>query len=330
MPVRLINAAEVRRLVPMDDCIEIMRGALRTLSSGDAVQPLRSATWLPDRSGLIGVMPGYLGAPRSLGVKVVTVYPKNHERGLDSHQGAVLHFDPDDGRLLAVIDGSAVTAIRTAAVSAVATDLLARADSTRLAIIGSGVQATEHLDALRHVRSIDTVRIWSRDPEHAVVFAEREARRHGLSVAPRATVEEAVAEADIICTVTGATDPVLLGAWIPDGAHVNAVGACTPNARELDTAAVSRSRLFVDWRDSAINEAGDFRFPREEGAVTERHIRGDIGELLSDRCRGRSTVEEITLFKSLGVAIEDLAMSHALFTRAESRNVGQVVDLDGS
>ncbi len=327
MAVRVISGEQVHRLVPMAVCVERMRAALMALAGGDAVQPLRSVTWLPDRRGLLGVMPGYLGEPAALGVKVVTVFPDNHARGLDSHQGAVLLFDVEDGSLTAVIDGGAVTAIRTAAVSAVATDLLARPDAGDLAILGSGAQARTHLEALALVRDLRRVRVWSRQPEHAARFAEGESRTRGVEIRAMGSAREAVADADIICTVTAAAEPVLLGKWVAPGTHVNAVGACTPNARELDTEAVVRSRLFVDWRDSTLNESGDFLIPRAEGAVGDDHIRADLGELLLGRAEGRTSAGDVTVFKSLGLAIEDLAMAHAALARAVEQNVGREVDL---
>ena len=275
-------------------------------------------------------MPGYLGEPAALGVKVITVFPANHARGLDSHQGAVLLFDVEDGSLTAVIDGGAVTAVRTAAVSAVATDLLARPDAGDLAILGSGAQARTHLEALAVVRDLRRVRVWSRRPEHAARFAEDESRTRGVAVQAMESAREAVADADLICTVTAAVEPVLLGKWIAPGAHVNAVGACTPNARELDTEAVVRSRLFVDWRESTLNESGDFLIPRAEGAVNDDHIRADLGELLRGRAEGRTSAGDVTVFKSLGLAIEDLAMAHAVLARAVKQNAGRAVDLAAS
>jgi ornithine cyclodeaminase len=272
---------------------------------------------MPDRHGLLGVMPGILGSPGDddpnrpvAGVKVITVMPGNHAHGEESHQGVVVLFEQERGRPLAVLDATAVTAIRTAAASAVATRALAREDAGDLAILGSGTQARSHLEAMRAVRTLRRVRVWSRNPESARRFAEEE----GVETA--ASAREAVEGADLICTVTAATSPILQGDWISPGAHVNAVGACTPKARELDSAAVARSRLFVDRLESALAEAGDFLLAREEGAVTDAHILGELGEVLEGRVPGRRSAEEITLFKSLGIAVEDLAAGRHVYRKA--------------
>lgn len=308
----------------MGDCIEAVDAALRSLAREEAVQPLRSAHWMPDRHGLLVVMPGMLGGPllKDLdggwiaGVKVLTVVPENHLRGEESHQGSLLLFEAERGRPLAVIDASAVTAIRTAAASAVATRALARRDAGDLAILGSGTQARSHLDALRCVRPLRRVRVWSRRPESARRFAERESERLGITVEPCESAQQAVEGADLICTVTAATEPVLERSWISPGAHINAVGACTPAARELDADTVAGSRLFVDRRESALAEAGDFLLARNEKRVTDDHIVGELGEVLEGTIPGRQSEDEITLFKSLGIAVEDLAAGARVYRKA--------------
>ncbi len=323
MSILFLSRDDVEALLPMDECIEAVEGALRALARGEAVQPLRSAYWMPDRHGLLVAMPGMLGG--IAGVKVLTVVPENHHHGEESHQGMVLLFEQERGRPLALLDASSVTAIRTAAASAVATRALARADAGDLAILGSGVQARTHLDAMRAVRPLRRVRVWSRRPESARRFAEREGERTGLTVEPVASAREAVAGADLICTVTAATEPVLLGEWISPGAHVNAAGACTPRARELDGAAVARARLFTDCRESLLAEAGDFLLAREEGAVADDHILGEIGEVLEGTLSGRRSGEEITLFESLGIAVEDLAAGMHVYRKAVTAGRGIAV-----
>lgn len=317
MPLLFLNRADVEALLPMAECIEVVEEALRSLARGEAVQPLRSALWMPDRHGLLAVMPGMLGSLGGgdpvAGVKVITVMPGNHTHGEESHQGLILLFEQERGRPLAVLDATAVTAIRTAAASAVATRALAREDAGDLAILGSGTQARTHLEAMRAVRTLRRVRVWSRNPESARRFAHF-AKAEGVETA--ASAREAVQGADLICTVTAATSPVLQGDWISPGAHINAVGACTPKVRELDAAAVARSRLFVDRRESALAEAGDFLLAREEGAVTDAHILGELGEVLEGRVHGRRSGEEITLFKSLGIAVEDLAAGRHVCRKA--------------
>jgi len=319
MKVRIISQAEVPRLLPMRECVSLMAEALRSLARGEAVQPLRT----------VASMPAYLGAPRALGVKVITVTPANQGTPFDSHQGAVLLFEPEHGTLVAVIDATSITSIRTAAVSAVATDALARNGVTSAAILGSGVQATAHLEALRVVRPIERVRVWSRSFDHAKAFAARESARHAIRIEATRSAREAVEGAEIICVATAAKEPVLSGEWIGPGAHVNAVGACFPAHRELDTAAVRRARLFVDRRESALHEAGDILIPIREGAIGEDHILGEIGELLLGQLEGRRGDEEITLFKSLGLAIEDLAAAHRIHANALAGGVGSAVDLGG-
>jgi ornithine cyclodeaminase len=275
-------------------------------------------------------MPAYLAQPPALGVKAISVFPGNLGTEYDAHQGAVLLFDVAYGRLLAMMDATEITAIRTAAVSGVATRLLARAEAADLAIIGSGVQARTHLEAMLLVRPIRRVRVWSRTPEHARHFAEAASARHGITVEPAPTARDAVAAADLICVATSSPDPVLHGEWIAEGAHINAVGASQPSARELDTAAVVRSRLFVDRIESALNEAGDFLIPKREGAIGDDHIRGEIGDLLLGRVAGRTSPHEVTLFKSLGLAVEDLAAAHHIYMRAQESGAGTWVEFGGT
>jgi ornithine cyclodeaminase len=324
--VRVISKADVERLLPMGECVDLMADALATLARGDAVLPLRQMVWQPDRRGMIGVMPGYLGSPPRFGLKIVSIFPGNAGTGYDSHQGAVLMFDPQIGSPVAVIDASAITAIRTAAVSGVATRTLARPDAGDLAILGAGVQAATHLDAMAAVRTLRRVRVWSRDLSHAQRFAARTAE-HGVTVEAVPDARAAVEGADLICTTTAAKEPILEGAWIAPGAHLNAVGACFAHARELDTAAVVRSRLYVDRRESALAESGDVLIPIQEGAIEADHIVGELGELLLRRVPSRTSAREITLFKSLGIAIEDLAAAHHVMARAAAQGMGTVAPL---
>ena len=313
----------------MRECMSVMAEALSALSRGEAIQPLRTVMRLPEKVGALGVMPSYLANIKSMGLKVISVFPGNHGTKYDSHQGAVLLFEAVHGQLLSLMDASAITAIRTAAVSGVATRLLARENATTLAILGSGVQARTHLTSMVEARKIRRVSIWSRDADRARQFAERESERHGLPVSVVPTVEEAVAEADIICTTTAAPEPILMGEWIAKGAHVNAVGSSVPFTRELDTIAVRNARLFVDRRESTVNEAGDFLFPKKEGAIDDSHIVGEIGEILLGTVQGRRTADEITLFKSLGLGIEDLAAASHVYGKAVESGAGVSVELGG-
>ncbi len=329
MNTLIIPQSLVPELLPMAECVEVMAQALAALARGEAVLPLRSMVWMPDKSGLIGLMPAHLGTPPALGLKVVTVIPGNHGSDRDSHQGAVLLFDTQTGGLLAVIDASSITAIRTAAVSGLATRLLANEDAGDLAILGSGVQASAHLEAMRTVRTLRRVRVASNDPEQARSFARRHQPRLGLPIEAVASAKDASLGADLICTTTSSSEPVLLGDWLAPGAHVNAVGACFPASRELDTSAVVRSRLYVDRLESALHEAGDFLIPKQEGAIGDDHIVGELGDVVLGRVAGRASPGEITLFKSLGIAIEDLAAAHHIHRRARAEGKGIAVDFGG-
>ncbi len=330
MKVLIINQSEVLELLPMAECIEIMEDALKSLARGNVILPLRPIMWLPERVGALGLMPGYMGDIQSMGVKVITIFPGNEGTEFDTHLGAVLLFGTKHGELKGIMDASEITGIRTAAVSGVATRLLAREDAGDLAILGSGVQARSHLEAMMAVRKIRRVRVWSRNLEHARRFAEQESRRRGVQVESVASAQEAVAGADLICTTTASREPVLCGDWIAAGVHINAVGSSVPVTRELDTAAVVKARLFVDRRESTLNEAGDFLIPKQEGAIGDDHIRGEVGEVLIGKAKGRQSPDEITLFKSLGLAVEDVASANHIYDKAVEKNRGTWVELGGT
>jgi len=329
MKVLFLNEAEVHRLLEMRACIALMHDALSTLARGDAVQPLRSMVRLPDGSGLLGLMPGYLGAPQAFGLKVVSVMPGNHGTAFDSHQGVVMLFGVEHGEPLAILDATAITAIRTAAVSGAATHALAREDAGDLAILGSGAQARSHLVAMAAVRPLRRVRVWSRTREHAERFAAEQGERHALRIDVCPDAESAVAGADLVCTTTSAREPVLAGRWLSPGAHVNAVGACFAASRELDAEAVARARLYTDRRESCLAEAGDFLLARAEGAIGDEHLLGELGEVFTGARPGRTTPEDVTLFESLGLAVEDLASAHFLLQRARETGAGTWLEWGG-
>ncbi|HYU40772.1 MAG TPA: ornithine cyclodeaminase family protein [Vicinamibacteria bacterium] len=329
MQVLIVNQAEVRRLLPMAECLDVMEAALAALARGQAQLPLRQVLMLPGGQAAFAAMPAHLSSPAAIGIKVITVFPANHGTEYDSHQGAVLLFETERGRLLAVMDASSITAIRTAAVSGVATRALARPEASVLALLGSGVQAATHLDAALLVRPLRRVRVWSRDPAHVARFVEAARRRHRLDIQPAASAREAVEDADVVCTVTSSREPVLEGAWLRPGTHVNAVGASVRTARELDSAAVAAARVFVDRRESAANEAGDLLIPRAEGAIGDDHVQGELGEVLIGKVAGRRTDAEITVFKSLGLAVEDVASAHHIHARARAAGAGTWVELGG-
>ncbi len=313
----------------MKACIGIMEEVLADLAAGQAVQSLRSV--VPVHGGnLMGLMPAYLKREQKVGAKIITVFPDNHAKGLPSHQGFVSLFDAATGQLEAIVDGRRITAIRTAAVSAAATKRLAREDAATLAIIGTGEQARTHMEAMLLVRPIRRIRIWGPTPAHAEQLrqeAERLYSGEGITVETMPTAEQAVADADIVCTVTAATTPILHGAWLKEGAHVNAVGACRAKDRELDSELVRRAELFVDRMESAVNEAGDYLIPLAEGVIAEGHIRGELGDVLLVRIAGRSSERAVTLFKGLGLACEDLAAAGYILNEAIRRDKGTEIDL---
>ena len=316
----ILNEHEVEQLLTMRECIGVMEEALASLARGEVHNPLRQVVRAPGAEGLLGLMPAFRGgdAPR-YGLKEVCIFPGNPARGLDSHLGAVLLHDGETGQLLAVLNASAITAIRTAAVSAVATRLLARENAHTLAIIGAGVQARSHLEAIPLVRNIDDVRVVSRTPEKAKTLV-----RDGVRVVD--SVEEAVRGADIIVTATSSREPVIKREWIDDGVHINAVGSSIAAARELDSETMAAASLFVDRRESTENESGDYLSALREGAIHHDHIRAEIGELLLGRAAGRASPSEITIFKSLGLAVEDLAAAQFLYEKAGREGAGTWVN----
>jgi ornithine cyclodeaminase/alanine dehydrogenase-like protein (mu-crystallin family) len=313
----LIDQASVRRLLPMAACIEAMEGVFRRIAENRVLMPLRTVIMLPEGRGAFAAMPAVLQDPPGMGIKVISVYPANHGTQYDSHQGAVLLFESEHGSPVALMDASSITAIRTAAASAVATRLLAREKAHTLALLGTGVQAATHLEAMQCVRPIERVRVWSRSREHAAAFAEREGGRRNLRITVADSAHDAVRGADIVCTVTSSRTPVLRGDWLEPGMHINAVGASTRATRELDGAAMSRCRIYADRRESLVNEAGDFLMAREEGFVKDESVVGEIGDLVAQRVPGREKDSDITLFKSLGLAAEDVASAQLIYETAQ-------------
>jgi ornithine cyclodeaminase/alanine dehydrogenase-like protein (mu-crystallin family) len=329
MDLLVLNREQVAQLLPMPECIKVMRDALAALARGEALVPLRTVMRVPGVSGFLGLMPGYIsprdGQEGALGLKAVSVFPGNASRGIDTHQGAVLLFEADTGRLSALLDGAAITAIRTAAVSGVATDVLARPDASELAILGAGVQARTHIEAIAAVRPLRRVRIWSRNPEHAAVLASELRRRFGFPIEAAPSAEAAVREADLVATVTASPEPILKREWLKDGVHINAVGSSIPTSREIDTATMVAARLFVDRRESALAEAGDLLIAMREDALTGDHIQAELGEVIIGKHPGRRSPGELTLFKSLGLAVEDVASAAYLVRRARETGTGQTV-----
>ncbi|HEX9351744.1 MAG TPA: ornithine cyclodeaminase family protein [Gaiellaceae bacterium] len=321
MAVLVLNQAEVERLLDMEGCIEAMADALASLARGEVHVPLRFLVNPENEPSLIGLMPAHRAGDTPLySLKTVCVFPDNPKRGLDAHQGTVTLFDGETGEVRALMNASAITAIRTAAVSAVATRLLAREDARELGVLGAGVQARSHLEALRLVRDFERVRIFSPTAEHARSLAA-EAGAEAVESA-----EEAVRGADVVVTATSSVEPVLQRDWLQEGAHVNAVGGRPPMMRELDTATIAGSAFFVDRRESAEAEAFDYRDALEAEAIGPDHIRAEIGEVLIGAKPGRSAPNELTVFRSLGLAVEDLAAAEYVVRRARETGAGTEVE----
>jgi len=328
MKILILDSEQIRELLPMRECIELMADALSSLARGEVFQPLRTIIRPPEARGLLGLMPAYrTGDHGAFGMKAICVFPGNPAIGKDAHQGAVMLFSRETGEMIALMNASEITAIRTAAVSAVATRLLAREDAHDLAIIGAGVQARTHLVALDAVRSIKHARVACRNIEHAQELVREMQPSFSFPIEAVKTNEEAVRGADLIVTATSSQEPVLNKDWISSGAHVNAIGTHSPNSREIDSATMAAARIFVDRRESALNEAGDYLLAAKEGLIDADSILGEIGELLIGTKQGRNSVDEITLFKSLGLAIEDVACAEYLYQKALSQNFGTWVNL---
>ena len=327
MKILILDSPRIRELLPMADCIELMADALSALARDEVHQPLRTIIRPPDARGLLGLMSAFRGGERgAFGLKAICVFPGNPAQGKDAHQGAVMLFSRDTGELLALMNASEITAIRTAAVSAVATRLLAREDARELAIIGAGVQARTHLAALACVRELKHVRVSARNMEHSQRFAREMQADVSFPVEAVDTNEEAVHGADLIVTATSSLEPVINKEWISPGAHINAIGTHSPNSREIDSATMAAARVFVDRRESALNESGDYVLAAKEGVIGPDNIVGEIGELLMGTKSGRTSANEITLFKSLGLAIEDVACADYLYRKAVDQNAGTWID----
>jgi ornithine cyclodeaminase len=319
--VLVLSEQDVRRLLDMESCIEAMEEVLASLARGDLYQPLRSIARPPGAETLLGLMPAHRGgASPAYGLKEIVVVPTNPARGLDTHMGSVLLHDGETGELVAALNASPVTEIRTAAVSAVATRALASPGAERVAILGSGAQARGHVHAMRAVLDDPEVRIWSRSLE----AAERLAGEVGATVSP--SVDAALFGAEVVCTTTAAVEPIVEKRWLARGAHVNAVGSCFPTTRELDTETVAHASFFTDRRESCLNEAGDYLLAAAEGAVGPDHIRAELGEVLAGMHPGREHEDELTVFESLGIAVEDLASAELVVRKARAEGVGAEVD----
>jgi ornithine cyclodeaminase len=310
--MRVIERDEVARRLTYEACIPIVRQAMIAFSGGETRQHLRSILPLADGRAF-GIMPGAMGEAAPFGAKLISVYPENFAKGLHTHQGLVILFDPLTGAPVCVVDASEITAIRTAAASAVATDALARPEARRLAILGYGGQAETHARAIGKVRELESIVVWGRAPERAEAFANRMAVELGLPVTTAVDVETAVAEADIVCTVTAAREPILKGAWVKAGTHLNLVGSSVAGPAEVDNDLVAKARFIADSREGVLRQGAEFLKAKEAGLIGDEHIVAEIGQVLAGAIEGRRSPDEITAYKSLGHVVQDLASAWALY-----------------
>jgi ornithine cyclodeaminase/alanine dehydrogenase-like protein (mu-crystallin family) len=324
---RLLTEQQVHSLLPMPDLIAAMESALAKFSAREVLQPVRSVLTVGPTKAYFGLMPAYVPAPASLGAKLVTVFGDNHKRDLPSHLATILLLDPETGALQAIMDGRYITEARTAAVSAVSTRFLAKPDASTLAIIGSGVQARSHLEAYQLVRQLKEVRIWSPTQRSREQFVDDMSDHSAAPIIAADSAEAAVSGADLIVLVTSSPTPVIEDNWVSDGAHVVCVGACRPNQQEMPPGLVARSGLYVDSKAAAVVEAGDVVMNIAAKLFDESHIRGEIGELVLGRIAGRRSADEITVFKSLGMAVEDVVAADLVFRRASESGAGTELTL---
>jgi alanine dehydrogenase len=324
---RLLTEEHVKSLLPMPDLIAAMESAVARFSAGEVLQPVRTVLSVGPTHAYFGLMPAFIAQPASLGAKLVTVFNGNHARGLPSHLATIVLLDPDTGSLIALMDGRYITEARTAAVSAVSARHLSRPDASTLAIIGTGVQARSHLEAYAEVRALKDVRVWSPTPKSRDRFVDDMTGHVAARLSATDTAEAAVSGADLIVLATSAPTPVVEHQWVADGAHVVSVGACRPDQREMAPDLVARSRLFVDSRAAAVVESGDVVMGIKEQRFSDSHIAGELGEVVLGRVSGRTSPNEITVFKSLGMAVEDVVTADLVFRRAVESGAGTELTL---
>lgn len=324
--ILVLDGTAVARLLPMADCIPLMESALAELARGDAEVPVRLVLHAGPGTGDVALMPAELRTSGALGYKVVTVFPGARDRGEPAHQAVVALLDPDTGRFLSLLDGTTITTLRTAAVSAVATRHLARRDAKVMAVLGSGVQAEAHLASIPLVRDLDEIRVWARRPEEADRIAQAHAA-FAPNVRAVSNAKGALAGADIVVTATTAVVPILERDWISPGCHINAVGSCVPTSRELDARTLADARVFVDDLRAALVESGDLLLAIAEGVITADHIAGELGDVILERIPGRTSPHEITVFESLGLGVEDVAAAQFAHRRAIERDLGAAIRL---
>jgi len=313
--MRFIDRDEVAQRLTYEVCIPAVREAMIAFSAGETRQLLRSIIPMAD-GRMFGVMPGALGERAMFGAKLISVFPENFAKGVQSHQGVIVLFDAESGAPVCVLHAGEVTAIRTAAASAAATDALARPDASRLALLGYGEQARTHLRAISRVRRLQAVTVWGRDPGRAEAFAREMTAETGLAVAAAPDAPAAVAEADIICTLTAAREPILMGAWVAPGTHLNLVGSSYAGPVEVDPELVVRARFIADSREGVLAQGAEFLSAKAVGLISDAHLVGEIGQVFSGALTGRQSRDQVTVYKSLGHVVQDLAAARLLYDAA--------------
>jgi ornithine cyclodeaminase len=326
-PFRLLTEQQVKSLLSMSELIPAMESAVARFSAGEVLQPVRTVLSVGPTKAYFGLMPAYVQNPARLGAKLVTVFNENHHRGLPSHLATIVLLDPDTGALVGLMDGRYITETRTAAVSGVSARHLARADAGTLAIIGSGVQARSHLEAIAEVRTLREVRVWSPNARSRQRFVDEMTGTVAATIRDCGSARDAVEQADLVVLATSSPTPVIEDNWIMAGTHVISVGACRPDQREMAPELTARGRLFVDSRAAAVIESGDVVIGMREGRFNQDHIAGELGELVLERVKGRTSTDQVTIFKSLGMAVEDVVTADLVFRRAIETGAGTELNL---
>jgi alanine dehydrogenase len=323
----ILSESQVQGLIDLDELIAALEQAHVQYSTGKAVMPVRLVVPLPQINGRITSMPGFLNADKALGMKVVTYFQENPKRNLPAILGTILLFSAETGKIIAVMDGSYITAIRTACASAMASKVLSHPTASVLGVLGAGVQAKAHIRALCRVRKLHHIKIYSPSGTSATNVKQELESQIGIVIEVAKSAEETVRGCDLIVTATTAKDPIVTAEWLKPGAHINAVGSHRPDLRELDGATLARSKVFVDSRAAIMAECGDILLALEEKSITPDHVQTEIGEVLARTKPGRSKADEVTLYKSVGIAIQDVATAHLVYHKALAKNVGTHVIL---
>jgi alanine dehydrogenase len=325
--VLMLSRSDIKGLITMEEAIEVLRQAHADFSRGEAAMPVRSVITDPARDGWFGIMPAYLQRSGALGLKSVTVYKGNPGRGIPATIGLTLLLDPATGAPIAILEAGYLTGVRTAAASGVATDVLARRDAAELAILGAGVQGRHHLAAMLAVRPIRRVRVYDRSLDGAEAYRDEMQPSTSARIEVARSAEEALRDADVVVTTSTSKTPIVEHRWLKPGAHINAVGAHSPGTRELESDVIANARVVVDSREAALKEAGDLLVPVSEGKVTPEQLSDELGEVVDGRKPGRTSDEQITLYKSVGIAIQDMAVAALVFRKAIEARRGTVIEL---